>query len=850
MTQHPTSVFALAEAVADGAGIDWDQLDVPPADAEVIAALRSLAAIASISTEPAASWGPLRIRAEVGRGSYGTVHRAWDARLERDVALKLLHDAIADGPVAAAALLEGRLLARVKHPNVVTVFGADVHDGRVGIWTEFVVGQTLREIVDTQGPLGPQEAALVGRDVCRALAAVHREGILHRDVKAQNVMRESGGRTVLMDFGAGQAMLTVQDGASLRGSPAYLAPEILEGRPPTTQTDIYSVGVLLFYLVSGKFPVVGASVEEIRGKHRAGDRVLLRDLQPELQTEFLRVVDACLEPDPASRPGSAGRVAADLERTLRTRGAWTSVPLRAGTWAVAALLIAVSVVTWHRSTSPAVGERPAPRRDSVAVLPFDNLTGDRDNDYLAEAVTADLIADLAALRDLRVIAGPSTRHLRDQHKTPGQIRAELGVATMLAGSVRRSNDQVRVIAQLIDTFSGDQIWSSSFNRPLVDLLEMRSDVARKIAVALRGELSESELEALNAGKAYDYEALTLYMRGRHEWGLRTDESMNRSIQLFNAALARDERFAPAFVGLADAYTALGVYGSIPREEAYARAAKAAHRAVELDNTLAEAHASLGLAQKNRFEWRAAEASFRRAIELKPGFARAHHWYSILLTQEGRFGEGIAEIKQAMSLDPLSVAPKLQFAGLLAMARRYRDAIAQYKEALALDADFPITHRHLAMATAHAGDVQGALRLLDHARGLAPHRTQEQEIEADTGYVLALAGRRGDALAIAKTLETRYERTREHVAASIAAIYAGLGEPVAAMTWLEKAGRVKDPETGYLLVDPRWDTVRKESAFASLLNDLGLSHQNTKESKNGDTSDASVSGLRGGPSRRF
>ena len=825
-------LFLLAQAVADGAAVDWDQAESTAQGEErlIVRQLRLLAGFAASTREGTNDWGTLQIRSEIASGTFGTVYRAWDPRLEREVALKLLHEQRADKVTATTVVKEGRLLAKIRHPNVVTVYGADVCDGRVGIWMEFVDGRTLKDIVNEQGTLGATEAALIGRDLCRALAAVHHLGFVHRDVKAQNVMREAGGRTVLMDFGAGEAMRP-DNNSTLRGTPAYLAPEIFEGAAPSVRTDIYSLGVLLYYLVSGKFPVSASGMDDFQTRHASGARTLLRDVRPDLPSDFVRIVDACTGTNPDERPESAGAVEALLDHALGLRHESPAerrpAPARRRTprfrAAAAALLVAaLGLTAWivgGRLSSMA--HRPT-RRDSVAILPFKNLTAGAEDEYFSEGITADLIANLSALRDLRVIAGASTRKYRDRNATPAEIGAELGVATVLDASVRQSGDLVRIVTQLIDTRTGEQIWSGRFERKLSEIVAMKSDVSSQIAVAIKGELSQHDMELLRPGQQYDPEAFTLYLKGRHDWRIRTEESLNRSVQYFNDALAHDPRFAPAYAGLSDSYTALGVYASIPREEAYARAAAAAEKAVQLDPSLAEAYASLAMAQKNRFEWRAAEASFRRALELKPGLATAHQWYSIFLTQHARFAEATAEIKTAMSLDPLSAGPKLQFGVMLTMSRRFDDAIAQYEEALGMDRDFAIAYRLIGNAYASKGEYARAHALFDEARRRMPPGAEDEELQADVGFLFARWNRTAEALDLMRQLLRRYEDAHAQVTGCIATIYAGLGRRDEAISWLSRAYEGRDPETAYLLVDPRWDTLREDPRFKDLLKRLGFS----------------------------
>ena len=812
----------LAAAVAARDDVDWDHAEASaadPAELRLIQQLRQLANLSKASEAHGERWGPLQLRGEVGKGAFGTVYRAWDARLEIDVALKLsnLPGSPADAPTTA--IKEGQLLAQVRHPNVVSVYGADSIDGRVGVWMEFVTGRTLKEILREHGPFGAHEAAVIGRDLARALAAVHHKGFLHRDIKAQNVMREAGGRTVLMDFGAGVAQQPADaDVPSLGGTPLYLAPEVLAGDRPTVQSDLYSLGVLLFHLVSGEFPVSGATLADVRANHAAGVRTLLRDVRPDLPAQFVRVVDTAISTDPARRPRSAGAMESLLERALVEAG---DVRPSIKWWALAASIVVVAATGWALRDRLPVRE-PVAVHESVAILPFRNLTSPgSEDDYFAEGITDDLAAHLSALQDLRVVAGASTRRYKAQSKSDAEIATELEVATVLSGSVRRLGDRVRIVSTLVDAKSGVQLWSESFDRDLKDVLTMQAEVARKIAVALKGELTLPDERLLGAGAGRNAEAFNLYLRGRYYWGLRTEDGMNRAIQYFNDAVGIDPGYALAFAGLSDAYTSLGTYGVISRIDASAQAASAAQHAIALDPNLAEAHASLGYVQKNRFEWAAAEASFRRAIQLKPNYSSAHHFYANLLTQLGRQAEALAEIKRAVALDPLSISANVTVAGTLLMARRYDDAIAQYQSVLRSDPGFGPAYRGMAAAYMYSGRYAQAADAHRRAREVAPLAVEDQELKSDMGYLAGVSGRRADALRIVAELRDRYDKAGEAVAGSIAAIYCGLGDVEQAFMWLERAYKGRDPEVSFLKVDPRWDALRADRRFDELLKGLGL-----------------------------
>jgi tetratricopeptide (TPR) repeat protein len=426
---------------------------------------------------------------------------------------------------------------------------------------------------------------------------------------------------------------------------------------------------------------------------------------------------------------------------------------------------------------------------------------------------------LSRLKDLHVIAGETTRRYRG--RPPRDIASELGVATVLEGTVRQDGDRIRIVARLADARTGKQLWSETFERDVQVTLDVQSELARRIAVALKGELTEPDEAALRAARTRDLEALRMYAKGRHYAELRTEDGLNRGLELFQAALSRDPNFAAARTGLAETYTALGTYGFLPRSEAFMRAAAEARRAIDTDKTLPEAHAVLGYALKNQFRWEEAESHIQRAIAMKPNWSTGHHWYSILLTQRGQFARAITESRDAISLEPQAIAPQLQLAAALLMARRYEDAIRQYERALQLEPTVASAFRSIGLARTYQGRFALAEAALDHAVRVTPAGAEDQETTAARGYLYARAGRVADARRIAQELRERHTAAGEDVAANLAAIYAGLGDRRQAFEWLRVAAIRHDPELGYAKVDPRWDPVRGEPDFGSLLNQLGL-----------------------------
>ena len=462
MSVSDPALVALAESVADGSAIDWNAAEsaLQGPDQSIMRQLRIVAQLATVhrtlplephpialtpsrrsASAPAIGrWAHLDLIERLGGGSFGEVYRAWDRHLEREVALKLLgiSDASQSEPGSSRIVSEGRLLARVHHPNVVTVFGVAVHDGRVGLWMELIDGATLEHVLLKTGPMSAREAAIIGIDLCRALASLHRAGLIHRDIKTQNVMRESGGRIVLMDFGTGRPIDRdhAYALADLAGTPLYLAPELFEGAVASERTDLYSLGVLLYRLVTGAFPVRAAAVEALHKAHAAGHVTRLRDLRPDLPSTFVRVIDRAIAPDPGERYGSAGELEADLSGSIH--GEPIAPPASARhpmkRWpaiaVIAAIVVAVGVLAlgWppFRGTRAPVIAAVAIR--SIAVLPLVNLSGDPAQDYFADGMTDELITTLGQLGGVKVISRTSAMQFKGSKQPLPNIARALKVA--------------------------------------------------------------------------------------------------------------------------------------------------------------------------------------------------------------------------------------------------------------------------------------------------------------------------------------------------------------------------------------------------------------------------------------
>jgi TolB-like protein/Tfp pilus assembly protein PilF/tRNA A-37 threonylcarbamoyl transferase component Bud32 len=829
MGAKPLSLDELLESVADGNVLDWDALDAAAEteqDRRMVRHLRLVAGIADVhrtvpledpadlaplpqiadADQSVPRWGHLLLVERVGEGAFGEVYRARDPWLDREVALKLLKKSAAN---PRRLVVEGQALARVRHSNVVTVHGADIHDGRAGLWMEFVPGQTLSSIVAANGPMNAPDAVAIGRDLCRALAAVHAAGLVHHDIKAQNVMRESSGRVVLMDFGAGH-------------TPLYLAPELLAGGDATVASDIYATGVLLHYLVTAKFPVTGAGIEELKEAHARGDRRSVAELRPELQPALAATIDKALDPNPERRFRSAFELQEALTHVIApaTTNAPSSVEprpyfLRRGTWAAAAAVLAaaVAVGAWWRGTPPPAASPNDPIR-LIAVMPLLNQTGDRD--YFADGMTEALTQELAAAKALRVVSRTSVDRARDMGDDLATVARTLGADALLEGSVNRAGDTVRINVRLIHAGSNTAVWAESFVRTMSDIFALQRDIAHAVA----GELEATIHTRSTTLDAVDPTAHDLYLRGRYFLVQQTVEGANEAISLFEQAARIDPRHARAHAGIAEAYLSLGSWYVLRPAEAFQKCREAVERALAIDDTVAEAHAvRAAVLFEHDWNWTEAEREFKRALELNPSLEFASERYSMFLAARGRVDAALTHIADARRVDPLSPLIAASAGGILRYARRYDEAVDQFNRALRTHPDFLSANVGLARTLNALGRHDDAIVLYEalSRRGFNPSLFALEIAQAD-----AAAGRVDRARHSVEETRKRAEALKVALPPEyLAYAYASVGNFDEAFRWLDEAFLRKSASVLWLTVDNRADPLRKDPRFREYLEKLGV-----------------------------
>jgi tetratricopeptide (TPR) repeat protein/TolB-like protein len=780
-----------AAAIADGGSPDWPSLEASsrPEERGVLSQLRLVAALADAQRAAASdggeTWGPLQIVEQVGQGSFGAVYRAYDPRLSRDVALKLLKET---GPQRAAStsIEEGRLLARIRHPNVVTVYGADVADGQAGLWMEFISGGTLEEALRAQGPFGAPEAAAIGATLCSALAEVHASGLVHGDIKAQNVMREPGGRVVLMDFSAGRDDRSRHDERA--GTPLYLAPEVFEGAAPDVRSDIYGLGVLLFHLVTGVYPMGGRTLADVATAHKRGERLRLRDIRPDLPASFVTVVETALAAAPANRHPSAGAFEAALIGVLNLPSAVPAAsagPARpAGRRAVAAIAALLAVATlaavWSLGTFRAARKAPlTPRVRSLAVMAVEDPAS--ADPAFSAGLTSALAMELGRMQNIKVVAGHSSIHGRGTNTTPQEIARALGVDALFDATMDRSGDEMTLSARVVDATSGAPLWQQRFVRTAAGIPMLQHALSRAVTSSLNTRLNGSPATVRVTPAAYD-----AYIRARALWNTRTRDGLLQSRALYEQAIALDPNYAAAYAGLANSYTLLSVFGVLPKSDMAPKAKAAALRAIKLDPTLSHGYTALGYVLVEEWDMSGGERAYRRAIELNPNDALAHHWYALTMaTREPE--QAVTDIEWAHELDPLSEAIDIDVGVVYRRAWRLDEAIAHLTRAIRR---YPgSVSARLTLGEAYYVRLSPAEAVLQFEQALARDPENGPAIMW-LGLCYSQVGRMQEVRAlIARALDiSRKTYLRPQV---FAALYASAGEQNEALRWIEKGVEMRE-----------------------------------------------------------
>jgi eukaryotic-like serine/threonine-protein kinase len=769
--------------------------------------------------------GPYQIVALLGQGGMGKVYRARDTRLGREVAIKIVSGVTRSEEALRRFELEARAAAAINHPNILALYDVGSAEGGPYLVSELLEGELLRSRLP--GPLPLPESLDLATQLAGGLRAAHRRGVVHRDLKPENLFITSEGRLKILDFGIaklvdeGPGAHSTQAGAIL-GTIGYMSPEQVEGLPVDGRSDLFSFGAILYEMLSGRraffkstptatsYAIVSEEPAALPAATPPWLAALVgRCLRKRREDRFQTAQDLL---DALGGPTEEAKAAGNARGPRAVRRA---APLLGLGLLVVALGLLFAVARW-RSQTVAPATPPVARAPSIAVLPFVDMSPQKDQEYLADGLAEEILNALAQVDGLRVTSRTSSFAFRNRGEDLRAIGRKLNVATVLEGSVRKSGTRVRITAQIINAVDGYHLWSNTYDRELENIFAVEDEISLAIVQALTDRLVLPETRLVTPSTK-SLAAHDLYLRGRYFWNQRTPQGLDQARASFEQAIALDPAYALAYVGLADSYAVSLDFGSASGKELLPRARRAVLKALELDGRLAEAHASLGMIESHDYEWNAAEAQLRLAIALKPDYAAAHHWLALLLLSTGRTAAALAESQRALQLEPTSLIINNLLIMTLSAARDYDRAVGQAGLTLALEPGFKTARLWLARAELARGNAAAAVADME---AMGPLAQMPDYVASVLGHCYAAAGRRTEARAVLAELEAR-AATGYVASATRAIVYAGLGDRDHAFAWLDKAYDERDWVLRELKAYPLFDGLRSDPRFAALLRRMKL-----------------------------
>jgi len=785
-----------------------------------------------------------RVIEKLGAGGMGVVYKAVDLRLDRPVALKFLPDnMLQDSQALERFRREARAASALNHPGICTIYDIGEQHGRGFIAMEFIDGETLRTHIHGK-PLPLAEILKLGIQIAEALDAAHAEGIIHRDIKPANIFVTKRGQAKVLDFGLAKLVPKgvaiadknfggeVPDSSSIvgiiSGTPSYMSPEQVRGDNLDARTDIFSLGLLLYEMATGRQAFSGDTGGKIIEAVLTRSPVPARSINPDIPPRLEEIMNKALHKDRDQRYQHAADIRTDLQQLERDTDPVTVSGWRAAKEDTESVLVSTTShlhSTGKQSARNSTSQTGAlrPQRvskiiDSLAVLPFENASRDPENEYLSDGIAGSLINILATVPKLRVIAQSTVFRYKGRRVDPQDVGRELNVRAVLTGRIMQSGGSLRIGTELVDVATGSQLWGAQYDRKPGDIFAIQDEISNEMSGKLRLKLTRAEKKRLTKHQTDDAEAYRLYLKGRHHWNRWTEDGFYKAIEYFQQAVEKDPAYALAYTGLADSYVLLGWNSYLPPKDAFPKGKMAAMRALRLDPVLGEAHTPLAaVLWLHDWQWQEAQKEFERSLALNPAHPTASHWYAECLMTMGRHVEAIARIKNSQELDPLSLIISVAIGRDFYMARRYDDALEQLRRTVELDPNYPMTYWVLGLLLRKMGRYE--LAIAEGEKGVKLSGGSPL-MNAALAQTFATAGRRNEAIQILDEL-TNLTKQKYVAPYFFAGIHTGLGEDDLAIEYLEQSYEEHSHWLIYLHLDPSMDSLRSNPRFQDLSRRVGL-----------------------------
>ncbi len=781
-----------------------------------------------------------RVIEKLGAGGMGVVYKALDIRLDRPVALKFLPDnMLQDAQALDRFRREARSASALNHPGICTIYDIGEQNGRGFIAMEFLDGQTLRNHIHGDA-LSLDEILRLGIQLADALDAAHSEGIIHRDIKPANIFITKRGQAKILDFGlaklvpkgiaipgrdaAGEVLDSTSIVGIISGTPSYMSPEQVRGDNLDPRTDIFSLGLLLYEMSTGRQAFGGGTGGAIIEAVLTRSPIPARSINPSLPPKLEEIIGRALHKAREQRYQRAADIRSDLQRLERaTDSGWRSAEEPTASVAIPAPNnLPANAQPPEPLTAPRTGtlrpERASKIINSIAVLPFENASRDPEHEYLSDGIAGSLVNILATIPKLRVMAQSTVFRYKGRRVDPQEVGRELNVRAVLTGRIMQSGGSLRIGSELVDVATGSRLWGAQYDRQPGDIFVIQDEISNEISDKLRLRLTRAEKKRLTKRQTDDPEAYRLYLKGRHHWNQWTEDGFYKAIEYFQQAVEKDPTYALAYTGLADSYVLLGWNSYLPPKDAFPKAKLAAMAALRLDPDLGEGHTPLS-AVYWLYDWQWPEAlmEFQRSLALNPSHPTASHWYAECLMTMGRHDEALARMKTSQELDPLSLIISVAIGWAFYMGRRYDDAIAQLRRTVELDANYPVTYWILGLVLRKMGNFE--LAIVEGEKGVKLSGGSPL-LNAALAQSLATAGTKEQASRILADL-TNLAKQKYIAPYFLAGIHVGMGEDDRALAYLEKSYEERSHWLLYLHIDPGMDPLRSNPQFQDLLRRIGL-----------------------------